>query len=1611
MHLTLKVGVWDSSIFNSYEAFAAEALTKAPFSGPSGPVDKFQGGISAPFAYTPPDSSAAINPQAAFMANFRGFTLTEYTVAKVDQTISFAALPNIPFTPANITLGATASSGLPVSFVVGSGPATVSGNQLKLTGVGTVTVVAVQPGNAVYSPAAKTNSFVVSPATPQIAWPTPAGITFGTPLSGVQLNAQGSVPGTLVYVPPAGTVLNAGANQPLSVTFTPLDAIDYTTATAQVLLTVAKAGPTISFAAIPNQTYSTTALTLNATSTGGLPVSFSVGSGPATVNGNKLTLTGVGPVSVIASVAGNANYLAAAKTNTFTVAPAVPTLTWATPADITYGTALGAAQLNAQAGVPGTATYTPPSGTVLNAGAGQALKVNFVPTDAIRYTTTAAQVLLNVSKASQSINFAAIPNQTYSTSPVTLVATSSVGLPVTFSVNSGPATINGNKLSVTGVGIISVVASQAGNGNYLAASATNNFTVGRASQTIQFAALPNTSFTTNKIALNATASSGLNVGFSVGSGPAVVVGNQLTLTGVGTVSIIASQAGDANYLAATPTTNTFAVTKVGQTITFAGLPNTTFSTNKITLNATSSSGLPVSFQLSSGPASITGNQLTLSGVGSVSVMAIQAGDANFLAAPPVTNTFAVSPGSQTINFAALPDTTFTTNKIALNATASSGLAVSFQVASGPATVSGNFLTLTGVGTVSVVASVSGGNNFNPATATNTFTVSKANQTINFAALPNTTFSTNKITLNATASSGLTVSFQVASGPASVSGKLLTLTGAGTVSVIASVPGGSTFNPATATNTFTVNKANQTISFTSIPDTAFSTNKITLNATSSSGLPITFAVSSGPAGVSGNQLTLTGAGLVSVIATASGGSNYNPATATNSFTVTKAKQVISFATIPNTLFSTNKITLNATSSSGLPITFLVSGPAGVTGNQLTLTGLGTVTVIANAPSTSTYFAASATNSFTVSKATPTITFAALPDTTFSTNKITLNATSSSGVTVAFQIASGPATVSGKLLTLTGVGTVSVIASVPAGNNYFAASATNTFTVSKAKQVISFAALPNIPFSTNKVTLNATSSSGLPITFVVSGPAGVTGNQLTLTGLGTVTVIANAPSTSTYFAASATNSFTVSKATPAITFAALPDTTFSTNKITLNATSSSGVTVAFQVASGPATVSGKLLTLTGVGTVSVIASVPAGNNYFAASATNTFTVSKAKQVISFAALPNIPFSTNKVTLNATSSSGLPITFSVSGPAGISGNQLTLTGLGTVTVIANAPSTSSYFAASATNSFTVSKATPTIAFAALPDTTFSTNKITLNATSSSGVTVAFQVASGPATVSGKLLTLTGVGTVSVIASVPAGNNYFAASATNTFTVSKAKQVISFAALPNIPFSASKITLNATSSSGLPITFLVSGPAGVTGNQLTLTGLGTVTVIANAPSTSTYFAASATNSFTVSKATPTINFAALPNTTFSTNKITLNATSSSGVTVAFQVASGPATVSGKLLTLTGVGTVSVVASVPAGNNYFAASATNTFTVSPAASPLDSRSSELSMQAALVGESLKLYINAPLGAEVVVETTTDMNTWTEAKRVTGLGQHTPVKVNLDMEEQVPSRFWRLRMR
>jgi hypothetical protein len=82
--------------------------------------------------------------------------------------------------------------------------------------------------------------------------------------------------------------------------------------------------------------------------------------------------------------------------------------------------------------------------------------------------------------------------------------------------------------------------------------------------------------------------------------------------------------------------------KVPQTIQFANIPPRTLSQPKVRLKATATSGLPIHYTVLSGPATVAGDRLTLTGTGTVFVRAKQPGNDGFASAPGVTKSFVVS---------------------------------------------------------------------------------------------------------------------------------------------------------------------------------------------------------------------------------------------------------------------------------------------------------------------------------------------------------------------------------------------------------------------------------------------------------------------------------------------------------------------------------------------------------------------------------------------------------------------------------------------------------------------------------------------------------------------------------------------------------------------------------------------------------------------------------------------------------------------------------------------------------------------------------------------------------------------------------------------------------
>jgi len=407
----------------------------------------FMNGETAVVLDVPPVASSTANassPVGTYTISVTGGTDNNYTFTYVNGTLTIVkATPVITWNnPAAITYGtALSATQLNASAnVAGTFTYTPAAGTILNAGPNQVLSANFNPANSANynSVTGITVLITVNKATPIITWANPAAITYGTPLSATQLNATANVPGSFVYSPAAGTVLNAGVNQVLSVNFTPTDANNYNTVigrTAQI--TVNKANPVITWNTPAPITFGTALSSTQLNASANVPGTFIYSPTAGTIlnAGANQTLS----VNFTPTDANNYNAVNGT-TVSITVNKATPVITWPTPAPITFGTALGATQLNATANTTGTFTYTPASGTVLNAGANQVLSANFVPSNTNNFNSVnGVTVLITVNKANPVITWNNPSAINYGTplSATQLNASASVAGSFTYTPTSG----------------------------------------------------------------------------------------------------------------------------------------------------------------------------------------------------------------------------------------------------------------------------------------------------------------------------------------------------------------------------------------------------------------------------------------------------------------------------------------------------------------------------------------------------------------------------------------------------------------------------------------------------------------------------------------------------------------------------------------------------------------------------------------------------------------------------------------------------------------------------------------------------------------------------------------------------------------------------------------------------------------------------------------------------------------------------------------------------------------------------------------------------------------------------------------------------------------------
>ncbi|MBA3700069.1 MAG: hypothetical protein H0W78_14565, partial [Planctomycetes bacterium] len=529
-----------------------------------------------------------------------------------------------------------------------------------------------------------------------ITWNQPTNITYGTPISvaATASNSSGPVAGTFVYNPPLGTVLQqASGNQRITATFTPASGgrtlrsnknMQVSAAPLSVTCTATKvfgaAMPTLTptYSGFVNGDTAGSVLTgspaLSTTATAGSPVgsypitvtrgtlsannnysltyvtgSLTVtpatssvtlsnlartfdGAGKAatvttvpaglttsvTYNGNAALPVNAGSYAVVATVT-NPNYTGTAN-GTLTIAPAAATVTLSGLANTYDGAGKAATVTTAPAGLSGTITYGGNAALPVNAGS---YAVVATITDA-NYTGS-ANGTLTIAPAVATVTISGLAHTYDGAGKTATVTTAPAGL-------VGTITYGGNTALPVNAGSYAVVATVT-DPNYTG-SANGNLTIAQAVATVTLSDLAHTYDGNGHGATVTTAPAGLPLVVSYDA-------SNLPPMNAGSYDVVAS-VFDPNYTGSA--SDTLTIAQAGQTITFAELADTMVGDADQPLNASATSGLPVTFTIS-GPAGIVAGALRVTDAGTVTVTATQAGDGNWAAALPVERTITVSPAT------------------------------------------------------------------------------------------------------------------------------------------------------------------------------------------------------------------------------------------------------------------------------------------------------------------------------------------------------------------------------------------------------------------------------------------------------------------------------------------------------------------------------------------------------------------------------------------------------------------------------------------------------------------------------------------------------------------------------------------------------------------------------------------------------------------------------------------------------------------------------------------------------------------------------------------------------------------------------------------------------
>ncbi|NBP02997.1 MAG: hypothetical protein EBU90_23370, partial [Proteobacteria bacterium] len=349
---------------------------------------------------------------------------------------------------------------------------------------------------------------------------------------------------------------------------------------------------------------------------------------------------------------------------------------------------------------------------------------------------------------------------------------------------------------------------------------------------------------------------------------------------------------------------------------------------------------------------------------------------------------------------------------------------------------------------------------------------KCIQNITFPAIPTKTFGDSSFNPGATSDSNLTVNYTSSNtSVVTVAGSTITIVGGGTSTITASQAGDSIYSAATpVARTLTVNKADQTITFSAIETKTFGDPLFYLAGTSTSNLPLTYSGNnSSVATILGSGVTIVGAGTCEITGYQTGNSNYNAATpVAQTLTVLRGGQTINISGFYTGVYNETK-TYDLSTPQGLPIIYTGdTNIFSIEANNITFINTG-VTILTGYNTGSTNCTGiTGTQQVTVNRANAIIDFPYIPVFNINlTSGYTLNATSNHSESAIEYTSSnsGAASISGSnTLLITGTGVGIITAYQPATSHYNEASGQRSFTALNIRnpQIVAVSNLPNNVF---------------------------------------------------------------------------------------------------------------------------------------------------------------------------------------------------------------------------------------------------------------------------------------------------------------------------------------------------------------------------------------------------------------------------------------------------------------------------------------------------------------------------------------------------------------------